>query len=288
MEFRKILPICTIISLLPLYVLSQSLPEKPEYIPKKGAAGKDVIWWPTPDLLVKAMLEMAGVVPGDTVIDLGSGDGRVVINAAKRGAYAIGIEYEPEMVELSARRAAEEGVSDLTTFIKTDLFKFDFSSGTVISMYLLPDLNLRLRPRLLKLEPGTRVVSNTFDMDDWKPDDEITVEYVDEENFDNSQSFEFKSSRAFLWIVPANIEGAWISEEGEFHFSQQFQQVNGKFETETNSIEIQVGKLRGNEISFEIDDKIYTGIVFDRQMEGTTKSDKLTRKWSAIKSPGQN
>lgn len=287
MGFRKILTICAIVVLLPWYAFSQNEPEKPVFIPKIGAAGKDVIWWPTPDLLVNAMLEMAHVVPGDTVIDLGSGDGRIVIEAAKRGAYAIGIEYERQMVELSVQRAAKEGVTDRAIFVNTDLFEFDFSAGTVISMYLLPDLNLRLRPRLLALKPGTRILSNTFEIEDWEPDDYITVEYNEEEMPDNA-SMEIKSSNAYLWIVPANVEGTWISEEGEFHLSQQFQQLMGTFETETKTIEIQAGKLRGYEIHFEIDDKIFNGIISDRQISGTITYENITRKWTAIKSAGQN
>lgn len=288
MEFKKFLTTGVIIALLPLYALSQNEPEKPVYIPEMGAAGKDVIWWPTPDLLVKAMIEMANIVPGDTVIDLGSGDGRIVIEAAKRGAYAIGVEYERQMVDLSVQRAAKEGVPDRAVFVNTDLFEFDLSAGTVISMYLLPQLNLRLRPRLLTLKPGTRIISNTFDMDDWEPDDHITVEHNEEEILDNTWNNEIKSSNAFLWIVPANVEGLWISEDGEFHFKQHFQQLLGTFSTETQNFEILAGKLRGNEISFKIDDNIFTGIISDNQISGTFESNKMTRKWTAIKSAGQN
>jgi SAM-dependent methyltransferase len=287
MGVRKILLIIAIIALLPLYALPQSEPERQVFTPTIGAPGKDVIWWPTPDLLVKSMLEMAKVVPGDTVIDLGSGDGRVVIAAAKRGAYAIGIEYERKMIELSVRRATEEGVTERAVFVNTDLFEFDLSAGTVISLYLLPELNLRLRPRLLTLKPGTRIVSNTFDMDDWDPDDQVTVEYTEEETPDNSLNNEYKSSNALLWIVPANVEGAWVTEEGELYFSQHFQQLSGTFKTETKNIEIRAGRLRGNEISFEIDDMIFTGFVSEHQISGTMTSDNITRKWSAIRSSGQ-
>ena len=288
MEFRKILPVSAIIALLPFYALSQNEAGKPAFVPKMGAAGKDVIWWPTPDLLVNAMLEMANVVPGDTVIDLGSGDGRIVIEAAKRGAYAIGIEYERQMVELSVRRAAEEGVAERAVFVNTDLFEFDLSSGTVISMYLLPELNLRLRPRLLTLKPGTRIISNTFDMDDWDADDQRTVEYNEEENLDNSWNNEIRSSNAFLWIVPANVEGIWISEEGELRFKQHFQQILGTFSTKTENFEIRAGRVRGNEISFEFDDKIFNGMITGQQISGNMTIDNITRKWTAIKSAGQN
>ena len=141
-----------------------------EYQPEVGQDGKDVIWVPTPQALVDKMLDMAKVTPKDYVIDLGSGDGRTVITAAKRGSKALGIEYNPDMVELSKRNAAKEGVSDKATFVKADLFESDFSQAQVITMFLLSSINLKLRPKILDLKPGTRIVSNTFDMGDWKPD----------------------------------------------------------------------------------------------------------------------
>src|SRR5690349_15704415 len=142
-----------------------------EFEPRVGQEGKDVIWVPTPQALVDKMLDMAKVTPRDYVIDLGSGDGRTVITAAKRGARALGIEYNPEMVELSKRNAAKEGVSDKASFMKADLFESDFSQATVITMFLLPEINLQLRPKILELKPGTRVVSNTFTMGDWTADE---------------------------------------------------------------------------------------------------------------------
>ena len=143
--------------------------------PQVGQEGKDVIWVPTPQALVEKMLDMAKVTPQDYVIDLGSGDGRSVITAAKRGARALGIEYNPDMVELSKRTAAREGVSERAHFIKADLFETDFAEAQVITMFLLSSINLKLRPKILELKPGTRIVSNTFDMGDWKPDESATV-----------------------------------------------------------------------------------------------------------------
>src|SRR5262250_578208 len=140
-------------------------PAKQEFQPQVGQAGKDVIWVPTPQTLVDKMLDMAKVTPKDYVMDLGSGDGRTVITAAKRGAQARGIEYNPEMVELSKRNAAKEGVSDKASFVKADLFESDFSQATVITMFLLPSINIKLRPKILDLKPGTRIVSNTFNME---------------------------------------------------------------------------------------------------------------------------
>src|SRR5512136_1033229 len=147
-----------------------------EYQPQVGQPGKDVVWVPTQQELVNRMLEMAKVTPQDYVIDLGSGDGRTVISAAKLGATAMGIEYNPDMVELSKRNAAEAGVSAKADFLKADLFETDFSKATVITMFLLPDINMKLRPKILDMKPGTRVVSNSFTMEDWSADETFTVE----------------------------------------------------------------------------------------------------------------
>jgi hypothetical protein len=146
-----------------------------DYQPQVGQEGKDVVWVPTPQALVDKMLDMAKATPKDYVIDLGSGDGRTVITAAKRGIRAHGIEYNPDMVELSKRNAAKEGLGDKATFAKADLFESDFSEATVITMFLLPEINLRLRPKILDLKPGTRIVSNSFTMGEWSADDTATA-----------------------------------------------------------------------------------------------------------------
>jgi len=177
---------------------AQEQTQNAEFVPHVGQAGKDVIWVPTPDDLVNKMLEIAEVTAKDFVIDLGSGDGRTVIAAAKLGARALGIEYNPEMVELSKKNAIEAGVSGKTKFIQADLFECDLSEATVITMFLLPEINLKLRPRLLDLKPGTRIVSNTFTMEDWEPDFEVTTE----ENWNSWYT-------ALMWIVPAKVEGNW-------------------------------------------------------------------------------
>src|SRR6188474_2890022 len=145
------------------------------YEPTVGQEGKDVVWVPTPQVVVDKMLDLAKVTKDDFVMDLGSGDGRTVITAAKRGARAMGVEYNPNMVELSKRNAEKAGVAERAQFVKADLFETDFSKATVITMFLLPDINLRLRPKLLEMKPGTRVVSNTFTMGDWKWDESVTA-----------------------------------------------------------------------------------------------------------------
>src|SRR5438874_2050146 len=183
--------------------------------PTVGQEGKDVVWVPTPQAVVDKMLDMAKVTASDYVIDLGSGDGRTVITAAKRGARALGIEYNPSMVELSRRNAEKEGVGGKATFAKADLFESDFSKATVITMFLLPDINLKLRPKILDLKPGTRIVSNTFTMSDWMPDETATVGDC------------VAWCTALLWIVPAKVGGSWQMPQGQLNLTQQFQMVSG-------------------------------------------------------------
>lgn len=186
-----------------------------QYRPYSGQAGKDVVWVPTPDSLVSAMLESAGVTRDDYVVDLGSGDGRIPIAAARQfGARAHGIEYNPRMVALARRAAQRAGVADRVTFAQADIFKSDFSDATVVTMYLLPSLNLRLRDTILAMRPGTRVVSHAFDMGDWEPDRTIRTD----------------DASGYLWIVPANIAGRWAFEIGNERFAadlaQQYQKLS--------------------------------------------------------------
>src|SRR5712691_3443732 len=193
---RSMLTLC--LSLIATAVFAQAQPAQGQFEPQVGQAGKDVVWVPTPQELVDKMLDMAKVTPQDFLMDLGSGDGRTVITAAKRGARALGIEYNPEMVELSRRNAIAAGVGDKATFVKADLFESDFSQATVVTMFLLPQINLRLRPKILDLKPGTRIVSNTFTMDEWTPDQTATVG-VDCSSW----------CTALFWIVPAKVGGTW-------------------------------------------------------------------------------
>ncbi len=163
------------------------------YEPQRGQSGKDVIWIPTPDVQVTRMLRLAQLTPQDYLIDLGSGDGKIVIAAAREGTPGLGIEYNPDMVALSQRRAREAGVADRARFEKADIFESDFSRATVITMYLLPHLNLRLRPRILALKPGTRIVSHEFRMGRWRPDETSRI----------------GNASVHLWLVPANVGGQW-------------------------------------------------------------------------------
>jgi len=230
-----------------------------EYQPEVGQEGKDVVWVPTPQVLVDKMLDMAKVTSKDYVIDLGSGDGRTVITAAKRGAKALGIEYNPEMVELSKRNAAKEGVTDKATFMKADLFESDFSHATVITMFLLPSINMKLRPKILDLKPGTRIVANSFDMEDWKPDETAKV--------DGCSNW----CTAYLWIVPAKVGGTWNLSQGELTLKQTFQMISGTLKSGNNAAQITNGKLNGDQITFTAGGAQYTGHVSGNSIEGTVK-----------------
>ena len=237
-----------------------------DYEPQVGQEGKDVVWVPTPQELVDKMLDMAKVTPKDYVIDLGSGDGRTVITAAKRGSKALGIEYNPDMVELSKRNAAKEGVSDKASFVKADLFESDFSQAQVITMFLLPSINIKLRPKILDLKPGTRIVSNSFDMEDWKADQTETVPGCN------------NWCTALLWIVPAKVQGTWKLADSELTLKQTFQMISGTLKS--GKINSQVtGKLNGDQITFSAGGTQYTGRVGGNSMEGGAGG----AKWSATR-----
>ena len=226
------------------------------YEPSVGQEGKDVVWVPTPQAVVDKMLDMAKVTPKDHVIDLGSGDGRTVISAAKRGARAVGIEYNPDMVELSKHNAEKEGVASRATFMKADLFESDFSKATVITMFLLPDINLKLRPKILGLKPGTRIVSNTFTMGEWEPDETGTV----------NQGCESSWCTALLWIVPARVGGTHKLAQGELNLKQEFQKLSGTLRTEGKTFPIE-GKVQGEEVSFKAGGREYRGRMNGKRLE---------------------
>ena len=252
---------------------SQSQIESSVFVPYVGQPGKDVIWVPTPPELVDKMLELADVSEKDYLIDLGSGDGRTVIAAAKLGAKALGIEFNPDMVKLSKIKAEEAGVSNNTNFIEADLFGYDLSEATVITMFLLPDINLRLRPRLLDLRPGTRIVSNTFTMGEWEPD----YEEMKEGNWDSWYT-------ALMWIIPAKVEGLWNIGSGVLTLYQEFQMVYGTLKTGENISNITEGRLKGNEITFSANGATYTGrVTGKRNMSGTVISKAGKSNWSAVR-----
>ena len=257
---------------------SIALGQAPEYQPQIGQAGKDVIWVPTPESLVDRMLTMAQVGPRDVVFDLGSGDGRTVIAAARRGARAVGVEYNPDLVALSRRDAERDPASrDKARFVQGDIFETDFSSATVVTLYLLQDLKLRLRPTLLEMRPGTRVVSNTFKMQDWEPDETSSVD----------------ARSAYLWIVPARVQGTWqVALPGgrtyEIDLEQTFQQLRGTVDLSPVRAGLREVRLRGDAVSFAFVDgravlHELAGKVTGDRMEGTLRAGGKTGRWTATK-----
>ncbi len=223
---------------------------------------KDVPYVPTPQPVVDRMLEMAAVTKDDVVYDLGCGDGRMVVTAAKKyGASGVGVDIDPQRIKESNDNAKSAGVTDKVKFSIKDLFTMEFGEANVLTMYLLPDVNLKLRPKILSdMKPGSRIVSHSFDMDDWKPDGEDEVD----------------SSTIYFWIVPAQVEGtteAKIKPEGgqeqqaKLNLKQSFQEVTGTANIGGKDVEIKDGKLKGSELSFTADGKKYTA-----KLEGNKKS----------------
>ena len=260
--------VLTVAATAPAAFAQAAATQQKPYEPQVGQAGKDVVWVPTSQELVNKMLDMAKVTAKDFLMDLGSGDGRTVITAAKRGATAVGIEYNPDMVELSKKNAIKEGVTDKASFMKADLFETDLSKATVITMFLLPEINIRLRPKILDLKPGTRVVSNSFTMEDWEADQTEAI------------SGECTSwCTALLWIVPAKVEGTWQTPQGDLKLTQQYQKVSGTLGTA--KIE---GKLNGDQITLTTvgagAKQTYTGKVAGNQIQGTANGGGA---WTATK-----
>jgi SAM-dependent methyltransferase len=250
---------------------AQDKPAAATYEPEVGQHGKDVVWVPTSQGLVDKMLDLGRVTSRDYVIDLGSGDGRTVITAAKRGARALGIEYNPDMVELSQRNAAKEGVSEKAKFMKADLFETDFSQATVITMFLLPDINLKLRPKILDLKPGTRIVSNSFTMGEWDHDRSVRAGEKD-----GCQSY----CTAYLWIVPAKVGGTWHLPNGDLTVKQEFQKITGSIRTGGLESPIK-GKLSGDQITFTAGSAQYSGSVSGDSIKGSVKNGATSSEWTA-------
>jgi SAM-dependent methyltransferase len=259
--------------LLALFVAAGATAQtKPEhgdevYQPTVGQAGKDVIWVPTPDALVTKMLQMAKVTKDDLVYDLGSGDGKIPIAAAKQfGAKAVGIEYNPEMAELARRNVKRAGVDGTVRIITGDIFKEDFSKADVVTMYLLPDLNVKLRPIILKMKPGTRVTSHQFHMGDWDPDEKFNVEYRD----------------AYLWYVPAEVAGEWaIKEEsggfeGVVSLAQRYQRVGGTITVGGKSQPLLSPTLTGDKLAFSFVDNENNLRAVKTTVAGATMSGEIS------------
>ena len=276
---RALAPLCAALLLAaPLHAQDKAKP-KADYEPQVGQAGKDVIWVPTPDEVVDRMLKMAQVKAEDYVIDLGAGNGKIAIAAAKNfGARSLGIEYNPDMARHAQGNVEKAGVQNRARVTQGDIFQSDFTQATVITMYLLPALNLKLRPQILAMRPGTRVVSHSFTMDDWEAD-EISS---------------FDGRRAYYWVVPASVAGGWVLEaagaKSELTLEQRYQKIEGQV---TVAPSMQAGlrepKLSGTRISFAIVDhagvrRDFTGTVTGNRMEGGFRADNGTEgRWSAAK-----
>ena len=235
--------------------------EKKDYTPEVGQPGKDVVWVPTPDAVVQKMLDMAQVTKKDRLVDLGSGDGKIAIAAAKRGARAKGVEFNPDMVALSKRNAQAAGVQ--VELVRGDIFETDFSEADVLTLYLLPELNERLRPTILKMKPGTRVVSHQFTMGDWEPDEEANID----------------SHRALFWLVPARVAGNWtvqVADEGDkgsmkLQLRQRYQKVEGQSTWDGASRPIADARLSGAKLRFTATDASGTVHRFEGTAQGANR-----------------
>ena len=267
MKLSRFLLYVLLTSWLNLALASTTTPSA-EYKPQVGQEGKDVIWVPTPEGLIDKMLAAAKVSDKDTLFDLGAGDGIIAITAARQyGAKSVGIEYNPEMAQFARRKVAEAGLTDKVKIITGDIFQEDFSAATVVTLYLMPHLNLKLRPILLKMKPGTRVVSNTFTMGEWEPDETV---------FDQHW-------KGYFWVVPAQIEGAWVMTGMEggplrLNISQSFQNIGGTLTRGGQTLTLLGAKLRGDEVKFQFvtpDRKVhaFSGRLEGRRLTGTVVAD---------------
>jgi SAM-dependent methyltransferase len=245
--------------------------QTPTYTPVPGQPGKDVVWIPTPEDTVEKMLDMARVTPKDFVVDLGSGDGRNVIAAARRGARALGVEYNPDLVALSKRAAAAAGVADKATFVQGDMFEADISKATVLMLFLLPDHMERLTPKFLQLTPGARVVSNTFGIGGWEPDATTRGEPCT------------SWCVAMLYVVPARVAGAWRLDDGAtLTLEQHYQKLTGTLENHGIDFQIENGRLDGEIIRFTVNRVHYQGRVSGEGMTGSAAG-RTTHAWTATR-----
>jgi len=243
-------------------LLAQGGQEKPQepFVPRSGQPGKDVVWVPSPPEMVNKMMEVAKVGPSDYVIDLGSGDGRNVIAAAKLGARALGVEYNPDMVTLSQKLAKEAGVADKAQFVQGDMYEADISKATVMALFLLPVNLNKLQPKFLNLAPGSRIVANTFGIDGWEPDFRTSL----------PQGSECESwCDILLWIVPAKAAGTWnMSNGGRLVLTQENQMVQGTATINGEPLTLSRGRMNGDEITFVAGTQTFTGKVKGNRIEG--------------------
>jgi SAM-dependent methyltransferase len=250
----------------------QTAAAQEDYKPKVGQAGRDAVWVPTSPALVEKMLNLAKVTASDFVMDLGSGDGRNVIAAAKRGARGRGVEFNPDLVALSNRIAKSEGVADKASFVQGDMYEADISEATVLALFLLPQNLDKLSPKFLAMKPGSRIVANTFGMTGWEPD-------AVEELQDDCVNW----CKALLWIVPAPVEGTWKLADGELKLQQLFQRATGTLAVNGTPHTIANGRLKGDQLTFEADGATYEGRVSGNTIAGTVTKSGKTAPWKATR-----
>jgi SAM-dependent methyltransferase len=256
--------------LMPLAASAQTATAPPAtqgtYEPRVGQAGKDVVWVPSPELTVEKMLDMAKVTPQDFVVDLGSGDGRNIIAAAKRGARGLGVEYNPEMVELAKRNAQKAGVGDRAQFVQGDMYAAEFSQATVLALFLLPENLNKLRTKFADLKPGTRIVANTFGIEGWTPEESTTIE-------GDCTSW----CTVLLYYVPAKVDGVWQTPKGELSLKQEFQTVTGTLA----GVPLESVKLKGDQLAFTAGGTEYSGRVNGNSISGVVKTGGAQTAWTA-------
>lgn len=239
---------------------AQSQTAKEPYKPTVGQAGRDAVWVPTSEAMVEKMLDVAKVTPQDFVMDLGSGDGRMIIAAARRGARGLGVEYNADLVELSKEAAKKAGVADKAMFAQGDMYAADISKATVLGLFLLPANLEKLAPKFLDLKPGSRIVANTFWVPDWTPDETHTLT----ENCDNWCT-------ALLFIIPAKVAGKWRVGQNDLTLTQKFQMIEGTYVEATGNRLPVKGRLRGEHLTISVGDTEYEGRVVGDRMEGSEK-----------------
>ena len=264
----------TLLLLIATTAFAQTPATQEKFEPKSGQPGKDVVWVPSPPEMVNKMMEMAKVSPSDFVIDLGSGDGRNIIAAAKIGARALGVEYNPDMVALSRRLAQAAGVAEKAQFVEADMYEYDISKATVMALFLLPVNMNRLAPKFFNLAPGSRIVANTFGIDGWEPDARVTLPPTSE-----CESW----CEALLWIVPAKIAGTWAMPNGSMTLTQEYQAVQGTVTIGGKAQTVVMGRLKGEELTFTADGLVYKGFAKGNTITGTVTTPKGEIPWTATR-----
>ena len=271
----RIIGVVLMLAIAALPASAQTQTQEKPFVPVSGQAGKDVVWVPSPPEMVSKMLEVAKVTPADFVIDLGSGDGRNVIAAAKLGANAVGVEYNPDMVKLSRRLAKEAGVEDKAKFVEGDMYEADISKATVMALFLLPVNLNKLAPKFLDLKPGSRIVLNTFGIEGWEPDYRTSLPPGSD-----CDSW----CDILLHIVPAKVAGNWtLANGGRLELTQEFQVVQGTLTLNGQKYTVEKGRLNGEDLTFVANNQVFNGKVKGARIEGTITATNGPTSWSATK-----